>query len=469
MGKNLKIDWYRSATVGIHSAAGNSILCDPWITDGAFLGSWYHFPPLQGHEFDELLSRKWDAIYISHLHADHFDRKFVSALARAQPNCTVIIPDFAHHWLHRAVTNCGFSEDRITLASSGNAVDVGDISVTVYVADHCDPNTCGVSVPCHTKDPRVAAFDSMALFEADGQSILNANDALAVKSIANVLPAIGQVDLLLGHYGGAGPFPQTFPDIPDEEKKRKANALAQNFLNRLAQATRELGAKYVMPFAGQYVLGGRLTFLNEFRSVVSLSEALEWMSQKTDAKPVGIKPFSSFDLDTGEIMNPWEEPAEAEIEEYLATISGHLFPYEKKTQEWANAEEELSQAFQGVGLEYQRRLRLGVSGTSHRISIETARVSGFIDFEGPDFSVFIGALSEMTESETRLSCHPGLLKGMIQRSEDYEGFTPMHFNQAEIGSHFLWRRNGDFDEVIRCLNFMQAGSHRRIHLLEPAV
>lgn len=71
----------------------------------------------------------------------------------------------------------------------------------------------------------------------------------------------------------------------------------------------------------------------------------------------------------------------------------------------------------------------------------------------------------MIASETRLTCHPNLLKGLIQRAESFSGFTPMHFNQAEIGSHFEWRRTGEFNEVVRCLNFMQVGSGRRLELV----
>jgi hypothetical protein len=62
----------------------------------------------------------------------------------------------------------------------------------------------------------------------------------------------------------------------------------------------------------------------------------------------------------------------------------------------------------------------------------------------------------MVDRETRISSHHALLKGLIQRSEGYEGFTPMHFNQAEIGSHFTWRRSGEYSDVVHCLNFLQA-------------
>ena len=73
----MRLEFYRSATVGIFSDdRKTSVLCDPWLTDGAFLGSWFHDPPLEGFEFDEVVRIPWTFIYISHLHADHFDRKF---------------------------------------------------------------------------------------------------------------------------------------------------------------------------------------------------------------------------------------------------------------------------------------------------------------------------------------------------------------------------------------------------------
>lgn len=428
------------------------------MTDGAFLGSWYHFPPLEGFEYEELLRRRWDAIYISHFHADHFDRKFVSDIARVQPDCVAIVPDFAHKWLRRALENCGFSGKRLLALESGEAQQVGDITVRVLTADHCDPNLCGVSIPCHNKDPRMAAIDSMAIFESDGVRVLNANDALAISSISKILPQLGRIDLLMGHYGGAGPFPQCFADLSDDSKLTKARALAEGFLNRLTSAARVVKADYVMPFAGHYMLAGRLSSLNRFRSTVRLSEALTWVAETTEATPIGMAPFSSFDVATGVVEHPWEEPTPKMVSEYLARISQVSFPYEKASVTWNNPKTELEEALESVATEYRRRLRLGDTPTTHRISISASIVSGFVDFAEGITRVRIGPLGEMIENETRITSHPNLLRGLIQRKKGFRGFTPMHFNQAEIGSHFEWRRTGPFDEVVRCLNFMQVGS-----------
>ena len=65
----MKIKIYRSSTVGIFSN-GVKILMDPWLTDGEYYGSWFHYPYFKIDDYiDELNS--YDAIYISHIHPDH--------------------------------------------------------------------------------------------------------------------------------------------------------------------------------------------------------------------------------------------------------------------------------------------------------------------------------------------------------------------------------------------------------------
>ena len=61
---------------GIFSAGkgdGKKILCDPWVVDGVFEGSWFHYPPLQTTIND---LQDVDAIYVSHIHPDHYDQRY---------------------------------------------------------------------------------------------------------------------------------------------------------------------------------------------------------------------------------------------------------------------------------------------------------------------------------------------------------------------------------------------------------
>ena len=68
MNKN-SFKLFRSATVGI-SGKNFKLLIDPWLTDGEYYGSWYHYPKFNiKKNLDELNS--FNAIYISHIHPDH--------------------------------------------------------------------------------------------------------------------------------------------------------------------------------------------------------------------------------------------------------------------------------------------------------------------------------------------------------------------------------------------------------------
>jgi hypothetical protein len=451
----MKVEWFRSATVGIYTDSGTRILCDPWITNGAFIGSWFHFPKLEGFEFKELVNRKWDALYISHLHADHFDRKLVAAIARNQPDCLVILPKFAHRWLYRAVANCGFEPHRILEVETNKSFKLKDFAIKVFTADFCDPQVCGLSAPCLPISPRESSIDSLALFEADGQRILNANDALAVQSASKLWPTIGTVDLLLGHYGGAGPYPQAFVGINNDDKIFEAKNLAGIFVNRLLDTSVKLKARFVMPYAGQYILGGTLSKLNPYRSVVRLEEVLDAISTSTDSTPIGLQPFSTFNLTTGESEATWHEPSEFEVDQYLKSVEGELFPYQLKEESWENPDELIQSALTSVGREYLARENFRVR--DYRITISAGDSSKTIQFDSQDFKILDGNFIDLLNT-TSLDFDPRLLKRLIIRAEGYKGFTPYHFNQAEIGSHIQWRRNGEYNSITSLLNFMHVSN-----------
>ena len=58
----MKIKLYRSATVGIISK-DYKLLQDPWLTDGEYYGSWYHYPSFEFNNYlDEINS--YNGIYI---------------------------------------------------------------------------------------------------------------------------------------------------------------------------------------------------------------------------------------------------------------------------------------------------------------------------------------------------------------------------------------------------------------------
>ena len=51
------------------STADISILCDPWFGDSAYYGTWGRYPQ---HEITRQFIGEFDAIWISHIHPDHY-------------------------------------------------------------------------------------------------------------------------------------------------------------------------------------------------------------------------------------------------------------------------------------------------------------------------------------------------------------------------------------------------------------
>ena len=80
---------------------GTQILCDPWINDGVFEGSWFHYPPLTTKVAD---LQNVDAIYVSHIHPDHYDERYFEF----PKNKPLIILDDGFNFLKKNLAKKGF-------------------------------------------------------------------------------------------------------------------------------------------------------------------------------------------------------------------------------------------------------------------------------------------------------------------------------------------------------------------------
>ena len=65
----MKIRKLGSATIILESS-DVKLICDPWLTDGIYYGSWCNYPPIPIEKYD---LEGIDYIYVSHIHPDHFD------------------------------------------------------------------------------------------------------------------------------------------------------------------------------------------------------------------------------------------------------------------------------------------------------------------------------------------------------------------------------------------------------------
>lgn len=81
---------------------GTRILCDPWIKDGVFEGSWCHYPPLKTKPADVL---DVEALYVSHLHPDHFDERTFDF----RKDIPIIVLDHGPNFLAKKLKSMGYT------------------------------------------------------------------------------------------------------------------------------------------------------------------------------------------------------------------------------------------------------------------------------------------------------------------------------------------------------------------------
>ncbi|ASM50740.1 hypothetical protein PESP_a2826 [Pseudoalteromonas espejiana DSM 9414] len=273
----MKVRYIYSACIEIETK-DIRILTDPWFTPGAYDGAWHQFPlidnPLE-------IIKEPDVIYISHIHPDHYDPIFLHKLFDKYGKKPVIIPVFENNYL--------------LYKARADGIEVTPIEYGLYGDTHLYvvPNIHGSA----------SDIDSALFVSCDGVNILNLNDCIESAKHTTRLHSIisrhcSELDLLALGYTGAGPYPQTYYDFADPELEFKAEQKKQQFFKRYLDYTKLFPAKNHLPFAGKYLLGGKLAKLNDFRGVADAYEVKEF-----DPKAIILadKGEGEIDLQTGEL------------------------------------------------------------------------------------------------------------------------------------------------------------------------
>jgi len=206
-------------------ANGRSVLCDPWF-NGAYFGSWFPFPDNAGIDLDRLAAP--DYLYVSHLHKDHFDARFLSD--HVDKSATVLLPDFPLDDLRRALEGLGFS--KFVETRSGRRVELDGLSVAITTSTSVADGPIGDS----------------ALVVDDGTTrILDQNDCHPRD--LGALRALGPYDVHFLQYSGAIWYPMVYR-WPAAVKAELARSKRLRQGQRAMQYIRELRAAHVVPFAG---------------------------------------------------------------------------------------------------------------------------------------------------------------------------------------------------------------------------
>src|SRR5690242_17710865 len=138
----MRVTYYGQACTVI-DVAGRRIVTDPWLTEGAYFGTWFHTHLLSDARVSAatLGETKIDYLFLSHEHPDHVDPQTLRALPSDVPIliCKFPTPRFRKHLESMGLTN-------VREIESGTETDLGDgLKVTLFrSADYI--NDCALLV-----------------------------------------------------------------------------------------------------------------------------------------------------------------------------------------------------------------------------------------------------------------------------------------------------------------------------------
>jgi len=234
----MRVTYYGQACTLIE-AGEMKILTDPWLTEGAYQGTWFHTHVLaDANVTPETIPKDIDYLFLSHEHQDHTD---VRTLKHFRPDIPLLICRFSTPKFHQYLRQLGFTD--IREVESGQPLDLGDgAKVTIF---------------------RTVEYtnDSAILVEHDGRRVFNETDC---KLGYEDLGQIGRLGIDIGFYmfSGANWYPMMY-EYPEDQMLDLVRRRRRSLLRSLVQRVRLTNPRLAVPAAGPCtVLDPALLWLN---------------------------------------------------------------------------------------------------------------------------------------------------------------------------------------------------------------
>jgi hypothetical protein len=229
----MRIDFIGHAALLIRSGE-LALITDPWWVSPAYYNQWYPYPFPVPERYD---LTALDALFLSHGHEDHMHEPTLKELKK---DLTLLMAKSYDSGNLGYLRELGFQDIKELPSGSSYRLRKGKnemrISIFTYLGD------------------------SMLAVEADGQVLLNVNDALhcvrpeVIAEYCRQLRArFPRIDYLFCGFGGASYFPNCFR-VPGKDDKFVAYKREELFMNNFALVSQLLEPKYAFPFAAHFIL-----------------------------------------------------------------------------------------------------------------------------------------------------------------------------------------------------------------------
>jgi UDP-MurNAc hydroxylase len=231
---------YYGQACTLTEAGGLKILTDPWLTEGAYQGTWFHTHVLADAGITpQTFPKDVDYLFLSHEHQDHMD---VTTLRHFPADLPILICRFPSPKFRTYVESLGFTNVREV--SSGERISLADgVFVTVFgTVEYTN--------------------DSAILIEHDGVRLFNETDC---KLSYEDLRKIGQLGIDIGFYmfSGANWYPILY-DYPADTMLELVRRRRKSLLHSLVQRVKLTKPRVAVPAAGPCtVLDKEMLWMND--------------------------------------------------------------------------------------------------------------------------------------------------------------------------------------------------------------
>lgn len=304
------------------------ILFDPWLDDGIVYGSWFRWPP------SKILPQqigKLDYIIISHIHEDHCS---AGTLKYLDKNAEVIIMDRNPNFVKKFLDYNKFNFKKIHLVKP---YEIKKIFLDLYVS----------FVEADEENYFSYLIDSGIILKSNDNVLYNSNDCLpTAKAIKFIKENFKQVDLALLPYTGVSGYPNCYLNLTHKQKIKEAKRITIERLKLLKNTAKKINPKLIMPFADQFVIGGKNFYLNKYSPhPPSIKFVEDYFKANSEFKFLLLNINQSYDLKTHKKFpkNKFKSYSNKERNIFIKKISKNLYDHEKIKLNQAISEERLLQ------------------------------------------------------------------------------------------------------------------------------
>ena len=273
-------------------------------------------------------------------------------------------------------------------------------------------------------------IDSAMLISCDGVSALNANDNTpSIEASKMLLNDYGDISLAMLNYNAAGPYPSCFDNLTDEEKSSEHERILERNFDHMKRVLSAMKPKYVLPFAGAYVLGGDLRFKNKYLGTTTWDECANWLNNQNIAPTsvVLLRENDTLNIENGLSNRPYQEIDRLKMRDYIENeLCKVRYPYQ---DEETPREDVLIDDMQKASIAMKERM--------HRYKLSSSFNIVVFAFEC-GYSIY-PTFNEVDLKENfdgnKLECRMDdrLLRRILDRKS--------HWNNAEIGAHINFIRS----------------------------